>query len=91
MKFNTMVNDITIEDGRATAVTLEDGTVYEADEIVSAVGREGADWFSHICNGHGIEQNSFTIPRLLTTKCVPSVRTRPVRWQLSIMKTVWQL
>ena len=40
MKFNTMVNDITIEDGRATAVTLEDGTVYEADEIVSAVGRE---------------------------------------------------
>lgn len=40
MKFNTMVNDITIKDGRATAVTLEDGTVYEADEIVSAVGRE---------------------------------------------------
>lgn len=48
MKFNTMVNDITIEDGRATAVTLEDGTVYEADEIVSAVGREGADWFTYL-------------------------------------------
>ena len=48
MKFNTMVNDITIKDGRATAVTLEDGTVYEADEIVSAVGREGADWFSDV-------------------------------------------
>ena len=61
MKFNTMVNDITIEDGRATAVTLEDGTVYEADEIVSAVGREGADWFSHICNGHGIETEVGTV------------------------------
>ena len=61
MKFNTMVNDITIEDGRATAVTLEDGTVYEADEIVSAVGREGADWFSHICNGHGIETDVGTV------------------------------
>ena len=61
MKFNTMVNDITIEDGRATAVTLEDGTVYEADEIVSAVGREGAGWFSHICNGHGIETEVGTV------------------------------
>ena len=61
MKFNTMVNDITIEDGRATAVTLEDGTVYETDEIVSAVGREGADWFSHICNGHGIETEVGTV------------------------------
>ena len=61
MKFNTMVNDITIEDGCATAVTLEDGTVYEADEIVSAVGREGADWFSHICNGHGIETEVGTV------------------------------
>ena len=61
MKFNTMVNDITIEDGRATAVTLEDGMVYEADEIVSAVGREGADWFSHICNGHGIETEVGTV------------------------------
>ena len=61
MKFNTMGNDITIEDGRATAVTLEDGTVYEADEIVSAVGREGADWFSHICNGHGIETEVGTV------------------------------
>ena len=61
MKFNTMVNDITIEDGRATAVALEDGTVYEADEIVSAVGREGADWFSHICNGHGIETEVGTV------------------------------
>ena len=61
MKFNTMVNDITIEDGRATAVTLEDGTVYEADEKGSAVGREGADWFSHICNGHGIETEVGTV------------------------------
>lgn len=61
MKFNTMVNNIMIEDGRATAVTLEDGTVYEADEIVSAVGREGADWFSHICNSHGIETEVGTV------------------------------
>jgi len=119
MKFNTMVNDITIEDGRATAVTLEDGTVYEADEIVSAVGREGADWFSHICNGHGIETEVGTVDigvrvevrdevmeflnkNLYEAKLVyytptfdDKVRTfctnRPVRWQLSIMKTVWQL
>lgn len=55
MAFNTMVKDIIIEDNVATAViTDKDETCY-APEIVSAIGREGSDWFSHICDNHGIE------------------------------------
>lgn len=55
MEFNTMVKDIIIEDNEAKGViTDKDETLY-APEIVSAIGREGSDWFSHICGDHGIE------------------------------------
>ena len=29
--------------------------MYKRQEVVSAIGREGSDWFSHICESHGIE------------------------------------
>jgi uncharacterized FAD-dependent dehydrogenase len=34
---------------------------YEADEFVAAVGREGADWLSHLCRQHGIETQVGTV------------------------------
>ena len=43
--FNTMVEEILIEDGRAVGVKTDKGDTYYAKEIVSAVGREGADWY----------------------------------------------
>ncbi|WP_143320356.1 FAD-dependent protein [Clostridium sp. HBUAS56010] len=55
MKFNTMVKDILIEGNRATGVMTDHDETFLAGEIVSAIGREGSDWFSHICNNHGIE------------------------------------
>ncbi len=55
MDFNTMVMDIVIEDGQAKAVITDKGDTCCAPEIVSAIGREGSDWFSHICEDHGIE------------------------------------
>lgn len=61
MEFNTMVNDIIIEENRAKAVETDKGDIITAPEIVSAVGREGADWFSHICHGHGIETQVGTV------------------------------
>ena len=61
MKFNTMVTDIEITDNQAKAVVTEDGERYEGTEFVAAVGREGADWFSHICRDHGIETNVGTV------------------------------
>ncbi len=61
MKFNTMVQDILIEDKKVEAVVCADGNTYYADEIVSAIGREGSDWFSHICQSHGIETKVGTV------------------------------
>ena len=61
MRFMTMVSEIGIEDGRAVSVTTDTGDTVYADRIVAAVGREGADWFSHICGEHGIETEVGTV------------------------------
>lgn len=59
--FNTIVEDIIIEDNVAKGVIASDGNTYYASEIVSAVGREGAEWFSHICQNHDIETEVGTV------------------------------
>ena len=41
-------------------ITDKDETYY-ADEVVSAIGREGSDWFSHICDDHGIDTEVGTV------------------------------
>lgn len=61
LKFNTMVSDILIEDGKVMGIATTDGSTYYADEVVAAVGREGSDWFSHICSMHGIETRVGTV------------------------------
>ncbi len=61
MEFNTMITDIIIEDNQAKAVATDKGDTYYAPEIVAAIGREGADWFSHICKNHGIETEVGTV------------------------------
>lgn len=60
MLFNTMVEDIIIEDNVARGV-VAGGETYTASEIVSGVGREGAEWFSHICQDHGVETQVGTV------------------------------
>lgn len=61
MEFNTMVKDIIIDKGQAKAVVTDQGDTYYAPEIVAAIGREGSDWFSHICKNHGIETEVGTV------------------------------
>ncbi|MCD8121220.1 MAG: NAD(P)/FAD-dependent oxidoreductase [Clostridiales bacterium] len=61
MEFNTMVTNIVIEDGVAKGVVTEKGETYYAPEIVAGIGREGSDWFSHICTEHGIETQVGTV------------------------------
>ncbi|MBS6646924.1 MAG: FAD-dependent oxidoreductase, partial [Clostridiaceae bacterium] len=61
MEFNTMVKDIIIEGNQAKGVRTDKDEVYYANEIVSAIGREGSDWFSHICSRHGIETQVGTV------------------------------
>lgn len=61
MKFNTMVKDILVEEGKVKGVVTEDGETYLAGEVVSAVGREGSDWFSQICRKHQIATQVGTV------------------------------
>lgn len=59
--FRTMVKDLVTEDNRATGVVTDRGDVLCSDEIVVAVGREGADWFSHLCKERGIRTEVGTV------------------------------
>ena len=61
MRFKTMVDNVLIKDGRAVGVVTKEGESFFAQEIVCAIGREGADWFSHICKEHGIETKVGTV------------------------------
>ncbi len=61
LSFHTMVKQIIIEDGVAKGVETDKGDRFYADEVVVAVGREGADWFSHICGENGVETQVGTV------------------------------
>ena len=61
MKFNTMVQDILMENDAAVGIVTDGGETFYAKEIVSAIGREGSDWFSHICKQHDIETEVGTV------------------------------
>ena len=61
IEFNTMVTEIVVENGIATGVKTDKGESYSAKEIVSAVGREGADWFKDKCEEIGIETKPGTV------------------------------
>lgn len=61
MEFNTMVKNILIENGQAVGVVTDKDDTFTAPEIVAAIGREGSDWFSHICGEHGIETQVGTV------------------------------
>ncbi len=61
MEFNTMVKNILIENGQAVGVVTDKDDTFTAPEIVAAIGREGSDWFSHICGEHDIETQVGTV------------------------------
>ncbi|MDO4292138.1 MAG: FAD-dependent oxidoreductase [Eubacteriales bacterium] len=59
--FHRMVEEILVEGGRAVGVTTDHGETFRAARIVSAVGREGADWFREKCEQIGIETTPGTV------------------------------
>lgn len=61
LMFNTMVDTIVIEDKKAVGIVTDKGITYYADEIVSAVGREGADWFKDKCAELNVETTPGTV------------------------------
>lgn len=61
MKFGAMVKNVLVEERRAVGVVTKAGESFYGKEIVCAIGREGADWFSHICKEHEIETKVGTV------------------------------
>lgn len=59
--FHTMVEQIIVEDKCAVGVVTDKGDTFFAKEIVSAVGREGADWFKDKCEEIGIDTTPGTV------------------------------
>lgn len=60
MLFKTMVKDILIENGAIIGIKT-DKDVFYAKEVIAAIGREGAEWFSDICNKYKIETEVGTV------------------------------
>jgi len=66
MLFETTVKDLIIEDNCIKGVKTLDNkkgeeNVYYSDNVVSAVGRKGANWLSNMCEEHNINTKSGTI------------------------------
>lgn len=66
MLFETAVQDLIIEDNVVKGVVARDVktdelTEYYSDNVVSAIGRKGANWLSNMCEKHHIETRSGTI------------------------------
>ena len=60
MLFNTSVEDIIVEKGAVKGVKTknvqnDEESVYNADKVVMAVGRKGANWLVDICEKHDIQ------------------------------------
>ncbi|MBR3254738.1 MAG: FAD-binding protein [Clostridia bacterium] len=62
LRFETTVKDIIIEDGKAKGIIVQDATKDDAPEeriyaknVVSAVGRKGANWLDQMCKKHKIK------------------------------------
>ena len=58
IRFRTTVTDLTVENDQITGVVLSTGETVWAPEVIAAVGRDGADWFSQMCVAHGIAAES---------------------------------
>ena len=61
MRFNDPVEKILIKDGKAEGVLTGKGETFYAPRIVTAVGRDGADWLSGQCDELGIDSQAGTV------------------------------
>lgn len=61
MKFRTMVEQLIVENEEVKGVITDQGETCLANEVICAVGREGADWFSHVCKENEIETQVGTV------------------------------
>lgn len=53
MRYLTEVTDVLVENGKVKGVVIN-GELYEAHDVLLAVGRDGSTWLQNICEKHGI-------------------------------------
>ena len=67
IRFNTLVEDLVINDGAVNGVVVVDAAkkdnreVLEGETVVVATGRKGADWLSNMCEKHNINHYASTV------------------------------
>ncbi|MCR4891655.1 MAG: NAD(P)/FAD-dependent oxidoreductase [Lachnospiraceae bacterium] len=61
IQFRTMVKELVIKDNQVQGVVTQKGEEFYSDHVVSGVGREGAEWFSGLCEEYGIETMPGTV------------------------------
>ena len=64
MLFGCECNDVLIENGVCKGVYINDHgkeSLIDADEVVVATGRRGADWLEKLCTEHGVEHQAGTV------------------------------
>lgn len=54
IKFRTPVESLVIENNTVVGVVAKD-EIYTADKVLAAVGREGSEWFTEMCNQYKVE------------------------------------
>ena len=68
-KFNTKVNSLSMRDGICTGVVDENGILYEAENVVIATGRRGAEWLFKQCEEFDIEHQPGTVDIGVRVEC----------------------
>lgn len=67
IKFDTLVENIIIEDGKIKGVKITDSLTRSkckdilCDKVIVATGRKGADWLSDMCIEHNIDHKAGTV------------------------------
>ncbi len=59
--FDEPVEEILVDNGRATGIRTSKGNTFYADRVVVAVGRDGAEWLDEQCGKVGIENTPGTV------------------------------
>lgn len=54
IKFRTPVQSLVVEDGAVVGVVAK-GETYRADKVLVAVGRDGSEWFTTMCEEYKVE------------------------------------
>ncbi len=69
MLFSTECENILLDGDDCKGVLLQDGTAIEADEVVIATGRRGADWLEKLCAEHNIAHRPGTVDIGVRVEC----------------------